>query len=419
MEIQIPYGRSFITAAIPDHIRVDTIESLPVPAAEQPLQAVRSALSSLSGGISFADFSEVRSVGIAINDKTRPVPHEYLLPPLLDELERLGIPDDGIKFFVAVGTHPPLAPGEFPSILPPEIIERYQVISHDSEDRSGLIFLGQTTRGTEVWSNWDYCQADLKIVVGNLDAHQFAGYSGGVKSAAIGLSGFETITQNHTLMAHPDAQKGEYLKNPVRQDIEEIGQMMGIDLALNAILNQDKELARVLAGTPLSVLEAGIPIIKDISQIPVSRTYDLVISSPGGYPKDIDVYQAQKALSSAVRITRQGGTVIIVAACPEGSGNSHYENWIMGKGSFAEVRAQFKAEGFRIGPHKAYMFARDAENIQLKFFSDMETSLASKLLLNPIEDFQAAIDDSLAGLGPAPRVALIPQAASMIPYLIK
>ena len=130
---------------------------------------------------------------------------------------------------------------------------------------------------------------------------------------------------------------------------------------------------------------AGAP---DISQIPVSRSYDLVISSPGGHPKDIDVYQAQKAFSSAVGITRQGGTVILAAACPEGSGNFHYENWIMGKGSFAEVRRQFKAEGFRIGPHKAYMFARDAENIQLKFFSDMEASLASKLLLNPIDDFQ-------------------------------
>lgn len=419
MEIQIPYGRSFITAALPDHIRVDIIESLPVPAAEQPLQAVRNALSSLSGGVSFGDFSEAKSVGIAINDKTRPVPHEYLLPPLLEELERLGIPDGGIKFYIAVGTHPPLAPEEFPSVLDPEIIERYQVVSHDSEDRSGLIFLGETTRGTEVWSNRDYCQSDLKIVVGNMDAHQFAGYSGGVKSAAIGLSGFKTITQNHTMMSHPDAKKGEYLKNPVRQDIEEIGQMMGIDLALNAILNQHKELARVLAGTPLSVLEAGIPIIKDISQIPVSRSYDLVISSPGGHPKDIDVYQAQKAFSSAVGITRQGGTVILAAACPEGSGNFHYENWIMGKGSFAEVRRQFKAEGFRIGPHKAYMFARDAENIQLKFFSDMEASLASKLLLNPIDDFQSAIDDSLAGLGPDPYVAVIPQAASMIPYLFK
>lgn len=417
MEIRLPYGYSYLTADIPDAFGVDIIDIPDSPGAPDPIKDVRTALENMLGLFNASGFSGLDSVAIAVNDKTRPVPHRDLLPPLMEYLSSLGISNDAITFYIAVGTHQPMLPAEFPVILQPDILERYQVISHDSEDQDRLIFLGETSLGTPVWSNRNYCQADLKIVVGNIEPHQFVGFSGGVKSAAVGLSGLQTINKNHTLMAHPDSQLGTYTTNPARQDVEEIGRLMGVNLALNAILNQRKDIVQVLAGDPVAVMQSGVPLSRQICQVAVPQEYGLVISSPGGHPKDINVYQSQKALASAVRITRPGGTVILTAACPEGSGSLHYEEWILGKKSYAEVIEQYTAEGFRIGPHKAFQFARDTAQTRLIFCSEMTEELAQALLLNPIKDFQTAVSTALTNLQPGDRIAILPHATSTIPYL--
>jgi len=416
MEIQIPYGRSHLITKIPDHFPLDIIEPSEVPAANDPRAVVRNALDDLIGDVNWSDFEDVKSVAIAINDKTRPVPHQHLLPPLLDQLGDLGIPDEAITFYIAVGTHPIMLPDEFPSILPASILNRYRVVSHDSEGEHLLVHLGKTTEGTPVWTNAAYYHSDLKIVVGNIEPHQFVGFSGGVKTAAVGLAGFETINHNHALMTHPDSQLGVYDTNPARQDIEEIGKKIGIRIAINAILNQDKQIVQVLAGEPIAVIAVGIPLSKQICQVAVLHNYALMISSPGGHPKDINVYQAQKGLAHAARITRPGGTIILTAACPEGTGSPHYQEWMTGKSSYDEVFRQFQAEGFQIGPHKAYQIARDASKFHLQFYSEMPHKMASDLLLNPIEDFQTAIDLALVNLQPNERVGILPHAASTIPY---
>ena len=264
MKISVPYGRSSISLTLPDDVPVDIIEPPTVPPAPEPLEAVQAALDEPLGGVNLSAFTDVKSVGIAVSDKTRPVPHQHILPPLLERLEALGIPAQAITLYVAVGTHPPMVPDEFPSILPDSIINRYAVVSHDATDSANLAYLGETSRGTPVWANKAYAQADLKIVVGNIEPHQFAGFSGGVKSAAIGLAGTETIAHNHAMMTHPDSQLGTYEPNPARQDIEEIGQKMGIHFSLNAILNQSKQIVHVLAGNPRAVMQSGIPLSRQV-----------------------------------------------------------------------------------------------------------------------------------------------------------
>ncbi len=419
MQIRVPYGRSHLTATIPDEFGVDLIEPPEVSAAADPLAVVRAALDNLLGGVQWADFKNAASVAIAVNDKTRPVPHPLLLPPLLERLSALGLPDSAITFYVAVGTHPPMISAEFPSILPAEILSRYRVVSHDSENPNLLVNLGETSRGTPVWSNRAYVESDFKIVVGNLEPHQFVGFSGGVKSAAVGLAGLTTINHNHALMTHPDSQLGEYETNPARQDVEEIGQKIGIHLALNAILNQNKQIVYTLAGDPRAVMQAGIPLSRQVCQVGVPAPYGLMISSPGGHPKDINIYQAQKGLAHAALVTRPGGTIILAAACPEGTGSPHYEDWMAGKTSYAEVIERFNLEGFRIGPHKAYQIARDASKVRFMFCSEMDESFARALLLNPVRDLQTALNLALADLQPGERIGVLPHASSTIPYLQK
>lgn len=417
MEIRLPYGRSFLSASIPDRYPVDIIEAPVTMPAPDPAGIVRLALENLLGDLEWASFAGARSVAIAVNDKTRRVPYHQFLPPLLERLCALGIPDSAVCLYVAVGTHPPMTPDEFPAILPPEVLEHYRVVSHDSENDNLMVYLGETSRGTPVWANKDYVRSDFKIVTGNIEPHQFAGFSGGVKSAAIGLTALKTINRNHALMTHPDSRLGEYETNPARQDIEEIGQKIGVHLALNGILNQDRQIVYALAGDPVQVMAAGLKRSRQVCQAAVGRKYRLVISSPGGHPKDINLYQSQKGLAHAAPIAQAGGTVILTAACPEGTGSRHYEEWMRSKRSYGEVIERFNEEGFRIGPHKAYQIARDASQVRLLFCSEMAPELAHALLLNPVRDLQAALDLALKDLPPGEHIAVLPHASTTIPYL--
>ena len=217
----------------------------------------------------------------------------------------------------------------------------------------------------------------------------------------------------------PASRIGDYETNPARQDIEAMGARIGVHFSLNAILNAHKEIVHVLFGAPVDVMRAGVPLARQVCQVEVAGRYDLLIASPGGHPKDINVYQAQKALAHAALITRAGGTVIVCAACPEGSGSRQYEEWMrLGRRSYTEVIEQFQREGFRIGPHKAFQIARDASQVKLRWLSEMSRELAGLLLLNPIEDLQSAVDAAVAELGPAARVGILPLANATIPALI-
>ena len=417
MQVELPYGRGTVTATVPDTIGVDVVDLPDVTPSADPIGEVSDALASPVGGFDWSRWERAESVAIAVNDKTRPVPHRFLLPPLLERLAELGIADGAITFHIAVGGHPPMTPDEFTAVLPADIVDRYRVVSHDAEDPGGLVHLGETSRGTPVWANRSYAQSACKIVVGTIEPHQFVGFSGGVKSAAIGLAGPATINANHTLMAHPDSLVGTYDSNPARQDVEEVGAMIGVDLALNAILDPHREIVRALAGEPVSVMHAGWPLAVQQAQVEVDLDYPLVVASPGGHPKDLNVYQSQKAVSSAARIVRPGGTIVLTAACPEGSGSDHYEDWVAQRSSNDDVLATFRAEGFRVGPHKAFQLARDSVEARLVVCSEMSDELCDRLLLEHRPGLQQAVDDAIDSFTPEDRIAVLPHAGLTIPTL--
>jgi nickel-dependent lactate racemase len=419
-EFKIPYGKSYLVASLPDPWQPFLVMPKQVAPAPDPNRVVNRALDSPLGDRGLSEFGPVRSAAIAINDKTRPVPHDVLLPPLLARLEALGMSPDTIRLIIATGSHPPLTTAEFPAVVPPEILARYPVICHDAKDQANLVFLGQTARDTPVWMNRHFIQADLRLVVGNVEPHQFMGFSGGVKSAVIGLAGLATINQNHAMMTDPRAKLGVYDDNPARQDVEEMGRLVGVNFALNVILNESKQIVTSLAGDPTVVMQAGIPIVRELYRVGVSGPCDVVIASPGGYPKDINLYQAQKALAHAALITKAGGTVILVAACPEQTGSKMYEEWMAGMASHEAVFERFKREGFRIGPHKAFQIARDASRGRVLLVSDMPPDLVERLLLTPVSSLDEALVRAVAHLKPArARIAVLPVANATIPYLEK
>jgi nickel-dependent lactate racemase len=418
-EIRVPYGKGIAVASLPDRLQAEIIAPREVDPAPDPIATVNHALDHPLGGKRLADFVGATSAAIAINDKTRPVPLAQLLPPLLDRLKKLGIPQDKITLVIASGVHPIMPVEQYRWILPEAIIAAHPIVCHNSDDEASLVNLGTTARNTPVFINKAYMDADLRLVVGNVEPHQFMGYSGGVKSAAIGLAGKKTINHNHAMMTQEMARLGQYDGNPMREDVEEIGRMIGVNFALNALLNGDKQIVEAFAGDPVAVMQTAVPKVQQNFQIGVTAPFDLLIVSPGGHPKDINVYQSQKALGHASLIMKPGGTVILVAACPEGTGSVGYERWILGDTipSHQEVLERFAHEGFRVGPHKAFQISRDASRFKTFLISEMDDEFVRRLLLHPAKDLQTALDSALESLPDDARIGVIPIANATIPAL--
>lgn len=420
---RLPYGRGAPYGIGAKELRLETAaqvtEVLPskVAGAPDPIAEVAAAISQPLGDRDLKTFAGARSAAVAINDKTRPVPHAAILPPLLRALEALGLSPESITLIIATGTHIPTRPEAFGEVVPPEVLARYPVISHDC-DAPDLVPLGTTSRGTPIRINRQFMEADLRVVVGNVEPHHFAGFSGGVKSGAIGLAARETITTNHSLLRDPQAALAIYEENPLRQDIEEIGRAADIHFTLNVVMNDHKEIVKAFAGDPWSVMAAALPHVRRIYEVEVPEPFDVMITCPGGYPKDINLYQSHKAVSCANRVTREGGTIILVAACEDGAGSQGYESYMArGFKSHEAVMRQFVQEPFQIGPHKAFIFARDAVRLKDIFVvSEMAPERVRSLLLTPAT-LEEAVEAAISPLPPTARVGIMPYANATIPVL--
>ncbi len=420
--VHVPYGNDLLELNLPSRI-FDIDRLLPgdlFHPVQNALETVNKALSYPIGNLHpFSQINANTSIAITVNDKTRPVPNTFLLTPLLERLHFIGVKPTNISIFIASGTHVPMSSDELHLILGTEITNNYRIIPHNCDDIEHLYALGITSRHTPVYVNKSFFHHDIKIVVGDIEFHHFAGYSGGVKSAAIGLSGRETINTNHKLLMEENSFLGIYDENPLRMDIEEIGRLMKIDLALNAVLNEKKEILDVFFGDPVEVMKAGIKLVNEICQIKIKSQYDVVIASAGGYPKDINLYQAQKAMTHGSMFCKPGGVLILIAECSEGVGSSGYYEFMRSVNSVEEVIKKFRESEFKVGPHKAYQIARIMQRHQVYLYSSIPAANVESLLLKPIESCSQINDLIHSSLPQNGRLAILPYATACIPFIVK
>lgn len=410
----LPYGKGDLEFRLPETIQPEWIRPPAVAADPDPYNLIREALENPLGHVDKRKLEPGSKIGVAVLDGSRPNVNRLLLPALLDWLARLGVEPGQVQLVLATGVHPRPSPEELSKILSEEVAGACRLHLHDANDEGTLGFLGITERGTPVQINQVYLDCGFKVSFGLIAPHQFQGYSGGVKAAAIGLAGRETIEHNHALMVDPDSRLGMYSSNPARQDTEAIGQMIGVDLAFNLVLNREDQVVAALAGDPLAVMQAGIPLCREASCTPVAGSFDLIIASAGGHPRDLNLYQAQKGLAHACLITRSGGAVILLAACPRGSGCARFEEQVAGDPTPVQVLERFHAGGFRLGAHKAFQIARDGIDRHVYLRSELEDSAARRYLFEPARSVEQALEHCALDLSRA-RVGLMPWAAKTIP----
>ncbi len=352
-------------------------------------------------------------VVIVTSDITRPMPSYRVLPAVIDELAAAGVLLEDITVVLALGSHRPHTEDEKKTLVGDAVYTSgVQVIDSDM-DR--CVNLGRCNNGTPVDIFEPVASADRIVCLGNVEYHYFAGYSGGAKALMPGVSSHAAIQANHSNMVHPESRAGNLTTNPVRQDMDQITEFIKIDFIVNVVLNSKKEIVKAVAGHWKEAHRAGCAFLDTLYGIPVEKQADIVIVTPGGFPKDINLYQSQKALDNSKNAVRDGGIVILVASAKEGFGEGCFEEWMLTK-TPDEMIAEIKRH-FRLGGHKAAAISLVLKKAQIFFVSDWEPELARKVNFVPFASVQDAVDEALKQQGPDAGVLIMPVGGSTLPLI--
>ncbi|MBU3114200.1 nickel-dependent lactate racemase [Clostridium lacusfryxellense] len=349
---------------------------------------------------------------IITSDITRPMPSKIVIPIVIAELNDIGIKDSDIVIVFALGSHRSQTEDEKKYLLGEDIYNRIKCVDSNEAE---YIHLGITAYNTPV----DICSvvvnADRRICLGNIEYHYFAGYSGGAKAIMPGVSTRAAIQSNHSRMVEENAKAGNIKTNPVRIDIDEIGKFVKIDFIVNVVLDSNKEIIKAVAGHYIEAHREGCKFLDDFYKIKIQEKADIVITTPGGYPKDINLYQAQKALDNAKHAVKDGGIIILVASCIEGLGEKTFENWMLNTKKSEDMIVEIK-NNFQLGGHKAAAIAMILQHSKIFLVSELEYDFVKNIFMEPFNNVQDAYNQALSEKGDTAKVILMPVGGSTLPY---
>ena len=353
-------------------------------------------------------------VAIVTSDITRPMPTYKVMPPLLDELYAAGVRREDITLVFALGSHRKHTEEERRKLAGERAWNEIACVDSEPAD---CVRMGVTGAGTPVDITRVVAEADRRICLGNIEYHYFAGYSGGAKAIMPGVSTRDAIQSNHSMMVRPEACAGALETNPLRMDIEEAGRICGIDFIVNVVLSEHKEIIKAVAGHPVAAHRAGCRFLDRIYLKPLPQAADIVLVSQGGAPKDLNLYQTQKALDNARHAVKQGGIIILIGSCREGLGERVFEEWMTGSES-PEAMIERIGRDFQLGGHKAAAIAMTLQKAKIFLVSDMEDDFVRSIFLTPQPDVQTALDRAFEELGPDATVLAMPYGGSTLPKIM-
>jgi len=365
---------------------------------------IRRALAMPIGSPPLAELAaEATRAAIVVSDVTRPCPSYKFLPALLEELRAL--PPEAISILFALGGHRRHTPEEQAQLVGHKVIKSgVRLLDLDAAE---CVPVATTTRGTKLEVFRPYLDADLRICTGNIEYHYFAGFSGGAKAVAPGLCSYAAIRDNHSMMLEPTARAGILEGNPVRDDIDEAGGLVGVDFIFNVVLDEEKRIIHAVAGHYLEAHRAGVDFYDRRCDLKVAEAADVVVASPGGKPKDINLYQAQKTLDNVAGAVRDGGVVILVARCGEGFGQKTFEDWMCGMGS-PQVLVDRIQQEFVLGGHKAAAIAGLLTRVEVFLVSEFPHDVVHSMCMRPFATVDAAVEAAREHCGAAARFLVVP-----------
>lgn len=416
MKLRFGFGTGYQEVEVPEQNLIGELHANEVPVGLTGEAEVRRALENPIGSPRLKDIVHAgETVAIVTSDVTRPMPTKLVMPALLDELYAGGVRKEDITLVFALGSHRHQTDEERQRLAGERAWNEIRCVDSDPDDCIGY---GTTSRGTPVDITRVVAQADRRICLGNIEYHYFAGYSGGAKAIMPGASTRAAIQANHSRMILPEAKAGALEDNPVRLDIEEAGAMVGIDFIVNVVLSEHKEILKAVAGDVTKAHREGCRFLDKLYRKELSAPADIVLVSQGGAPKDLNLYQTQKALDNAKHAVRDGGVIILIGSCKEGLGEKTFEEWMTTAPTAHSLIERIERE-FRLGGHKAAAIAMVLERAEVDLVSELDDDFVRSIFLNPQPSAQAALDRAFAKLGPNATVLAMPYGGSTLPTVIK
>ncbi len=416
VDFELPYGSSKIRIRVPERNLSHVLEPRREPGLSDEGLAITGALRNPVGQKPLAEaVSPGDRVVVIVTDNTRACPDDRILPPLLEELQRVVAPDQ-ITIIVALGLHPPLDRDQLCALLGTRIVEGYRVVNHDPDS---VVNIGTTTRGTPVDINPLVIDADFRISTGFIEPHFFAGFSGGRKSIAPGVFGLNSAYVNHgyRMVADPCARAGVLLGNPIHEDMVEQARMAQLDFIVNVLLNDDKQITHVFAGDMEAAHEAGCATALQIVGARVPHRVDIAITTNSGAPLDLDLYQTVKGMENASRVTRDGGVVISASSCECGAGPQAFIDLHQSCGGPVEVLQKIRREEPVGVQWQNQILARIQMRNQLMLRSTLADDLVRCMGIEPVNDLDTAVDRAISLFGRDAEIAVIPQGPLVLPLI--
>jgi len=353
-------------------------------------------------------------VAIVVDDATRATPSYLMIPPLLDELNQAGVKDEDVTVIFGCGTHRHVTPEEKEKLIGKEALERVKAVNHECETED-QIYLGKTSRGTEVHVNKVFAEADVKILAGDVNLHYYAGYGGGRKSVLPAVSSAETIQQNHALMLHPKASTGVLDENPVHEDMTEAAKLAKVDFILNVVTNSKNEVVKAFAGDLEQAFLEGTKLVDEMYKVPIEQRANIVVVSAGGYPYDINFYQATKGIHNSLEAVKRKGVIVLVAECPEGHGNEVFSKWMEKFTDLKRIEREI-SKRFVLGGHKAYYLTKALQKVSIILVSVMPDYYAvNTFKLRTATALNDALRDAFELVGKNAKVYVMPHGSDTLP----
>lgn len=425
-EFFLDYGDRKIsfTMANANIIGVLTPKNLPSPSDETAL--VREAMNNPINSLPLRKLvKRGETACIVVGDMTRLwARHHVLIPVILEELNRGGIPDENITIVSATGAHREQTREEHTLLVGKDAVERVLVVDHNCL-ADNLVSYGSTSRGTPVRINKEVAQADRLILTGGIVYHFLAGYGGGKKALMPGVSDHEGIMANHRLALNangpglnPAVAAGKAVGNPLAEDMLEAANMVGVDFIVNTIVNEEHIIAAVVAGELVEAHTRGADLVDHHYGVPIREKADLVIASCGGYPKDINMYQSYKTIHNMIPALKKGGVGIVLTESREGIGSQIFEEICTGF-SCNQDREKELRSNFDIAGYMGYTQLRWTQEHHLLAVTDLPADQIRALNMIPVKTLEEALRIAQKWLKKDFRAYIMPEGSTTFPMPIQ